>query len=70
MSSKITDKKINEIKFEIQESFQVNNIITPFSLFFMHKEKYIYTGEERIPFKKRHPFYKVILLNEFRESKD
>ena len=69
MSSKIIEKKIHEIKFEIQESFQVKNIIIPFSLFFMNREEYIYTGEERLPFNKKHPLYKTLLLNEFREWK-
>ena len=67
MSSKIIEKKIHEIKFEIKESFQIRSIMIPFSLFFMNREKYIYSGEERMSFKKRHPLFKAILMNEFRE---
>ncbi|MFX0167309.1 MAG: hypothetical protein ACFFAG_08490 [Promethearchaeota archaeon] len=67
MSLKGIDKKYYEIKYEIRESSQVKNFIIPFSLFFGTQEKYIYSGEEKIPFEKRHPLYKVILLNEFRE---
>jgi len=67
MSSKSVDKKNHEIEYDIRESFQIKNLIIPFSLFFGNQESYIYSGEEKIPFKKRNPLYKVILLNEFRE---
>ena len=67
MSSKSVDKKYHEIEYDIRESFQIKNLIIPFSLFFGNQESCIYSGEEKIPFKKRHPLYKVILLNEFRE---
>lgn len=67
MSSKTIDKRHHEIEYDIEESFQVKNAFIPFSLIFGTQEKYIYSGEEKIPFKKRHPLYKAILLNEFRE---
>ena len=65
MSSKSVDKKFHEIEYNIRDSFQVKNVLVPFSSFFGNRERYIYSGEEKIPFKKRHPLYKVILLNEF-----
>lgn len=67
MSSRAIDKKYHEIEYDIRESFQIKNLIIPFSLFFGNQDSYIYSGEEKIPFKKRHPLYKVILLNEFKE---
>jgi len=67
MSSRAIDRKHHENKYDIRESFQVKNVFIPFSLFFGTPEDYIYSGEEKIPFKKRHPLYKAILLNEFRE---
>ena len=67
MSSKSVDKKYHEVEHDIRESFQVKNVIIPFSLFFGTQEDYIYSGEEKIPFKNRHPLYRVILLNEFLE---
>lgn len=67
MSSKSVDKKHHEIEYDIRESFQIKNIIIPFSLFCGNRERYIYSGEEKIPFKERHPLYKAILLNEFLE---
>ena len=67
MSSKSVDKKNHEIEYDIRESFQVKNVIVPFSLFFGNQENFIYLGDEKILFKNRHPLYKVILLNEFKE---
>ena len=67
MSSRATDKKHHGIENNIRDSFQVKNVIIPFSLFYGNRENYIYSGEEKIPFRKRHPLYKVILLNEFKE---
>jgi hypothetical protein len=60
-------KKYHEIKHSIREPFQVKNVIIPFSSIFGDQERYIYSGEEMIPFKKRHPLYQAILLNEFKE---
>lgn len=67
MSSRAIDKKHHEIEDNIRDSFQVKNIIIPFSFFFRTHESYIYSGEEKIPFRKRHPLYKIVMLNEFRE---
>jgi len=46
----------------------VKAIFVPFSSFFGIREKFIYTGEEKIPFQKKHPLYKSIMLDEFREE--
>ena len=67
MSSKSTDKKVIHIEFETKESFEVKDIVIPYSLFFRKQEPFIYSGQERIPFEKRNPLYKSILLNEFRD---
>lgn len=67
MSSKSIKKETVRIEFEIKEGFQVKSLAVPYSLFFRNQESFIYSGEEKIPFKKRHPRYKLILLNEFRE---
>ena len=67
MSSKSIDKEYLEIEYDIRDSFQYKNLFIPFSSIFKNQESYIYSGGEKIPFKKRHPIYKVILLNEFRE---
>jgi len=68
MSSKIIDTKYYEIDDTLGNPFQVKNIIVPFTSFFGIREKFIYTGEEKIPFQKRHPLYKSIMLDEFREE--
>ena len=67
MSSRAIDKKHHETEYDSRDSFQVKNIIIPFSLFYGNRESFIYSGEEKIPFKKRHLLYKIIMLNEFRE---
>lgn len=67
MSSRAIDKKHHEIEYDIKQSLQIKNVIIPFSLFYGNRESYIYSGEEKFPFKKRHPLYKIIMLNEFRE---
>jgi hypothetical protein len=66
MSSKSIDKKVVHLDIEITESFQVKDIIIPYSLFFRRQEPFIYSGQEKMPFEKRHPLYKSIMLNEFR----
>lgn len=65
MSLESIEKKNQENNFSIKESLNLNALIIPFSLFFTHHEDYIYTGEEKIPFKLRHLEYKKILLSEF-----
>ncbi|KKL51337.1 hypothetical protein LCGC14_2296470 [marine sediment metagenome] len=67
MSSKIEKKKYQEPKGLKDELFDVKIIILPFSLIHGTKEEFIYTGEEKIPFRKRHPIYVSIFLNEFSE---
>jgi hypothetical protein len=67
MSSKSVDEKSVHIEFETKEVFQVKDITIPYSLIFRKQESFIYSGEEKISFKKRHPLYKLILLNEFRD---
>ncbi len=72
MSSKSVEKKYNY--FLDYESFEdhssdLKDIIIPFSEFGTSKKpKYLYNGLEEIPFKKRHPDYQKILLNEFVEE--
>lgn len=66
MSSKPVDKKTVHIEFETKEVFQVKDITIPYSLIFRKQESFIYSGGEKIPFDKRHPLYKSVLLNEFR----
>ena len=67
MSSKVIDKKHHEIRDDTRDSFQVRNVIIPFSLIFGNQETYIYSGDEKMPFSKRLPLYRAILLNEFKE---
>lgn len=67
MSSKSRKKETVHIEFELKEGFQVKSLAIPYSLFFRNQEEFIYMGDEKIPFKNRHPLYKSILLYEFRE---
>lgn len=68
MSSRAIDKEHHENTYPIGNPFQVKSILVPFSSFFIIQESFIYTGEENIPFQKRHPLYKSIMLNEFSEE--
>ena len=44
----------------------MNQIITPFSnISSQYTEEFIYTGEEKIPFKEKHPVFQVLMLGEF-----
>ncbi|MHA1914447.1 MAG: hypothetical protein ACW986_03780 [Promethearchaeota archaeon] len=63
-SGKYLEISDNEIHSE--EHFEFKNIVIQFSRFFNHTP-FIYTGEEKIPFKDRFPEYKQILLHEFGE---
>lgn len=67
MSSKSIDKKVVHFEVDSKESSHIKNVVIPFSLFFRKPQKFIYSGQEEILFKNRHPLYKSILLNEFRD---
>ena len=67
MSSKSIEQKVVHLEVEIKDSFQVKDIVIPYSLFFRRQEPFIYSGQEKMEFEKRHPLYKSIILNEFRE---
>lgn len=68
MSSK-SIKKFVKIEYkEEKEFFDLKRVVTPFSLFFLKDERYIYDGSEKIPFSRRDPLYKTILLQEFSDS--
>ena len=66
MSSK--SEKYHEIEHQTDIHFNVRNYIIRFSRFFT-PPTYIYSGEEKIPFKDRLPEYKQILLYEFGKPK-
>lgn len=67
MSSKSTEEKIVYFEVEEKESIRIRDIVIPYSLFFRKQQEFIYSGKEKIPFEKRHPLYRTILLNEFRD---
>ena len=68
MSSK-SIKKFVKIEYkEEEEFFDLKRVVTPFSLFFLKDERYIYDGSEKILFSRRDPLYKTILLQEFSDS--
>ena len=68
MSSKSIDKKFVKIdEYKDEEFFDLKRVIIPFSLVFLKVGKFIYDGSEKIPFSRRDPLYKKILLNEFRD---
>ena len=70
MSSKSIDKKFQGIldqEIELEEPLNFNKIIIPFSKFYKPTQ-YIYYGNEKIPFNKRHPIYQAILRNEFADA--
>ncbi|MHA2473697.1 MAG: hypothetical protein ACXAES_10725 [Promethearchaeota archaeon] len=66
MSSK--SEKHPRIEYQNDYHFNIKNYIIRFSRFFT-PPAYIYSGEEKIPFKDRLPEYKQILLHEFGEAK-
>ena len=44
----------------------LEQIFIPFSdILRQIREEYIYTGEEKIPFKERHPVFRDLMLGEF-----
>jgi len=68
MSSKSIDKKFVLTEYKEEEIFNLKRVIIPFSLFFLKDERLVYDGSEKIPFSKRDPLYKTILLHEFSDS--
>ncbi len=69
MSSRSIKKKFVKIEYkEEAEYFDLKRVVIPFSLFFPKDERFIYDGNEKIPFNKRDPLYKTILLQEFSDS--
>jgi hypothetical protein len=65
MSSKTSDKKFQEIPvIELDVPLSLKDIMIPFS-HFSKPEKYIYFGNEKIPFNQRHPIYQAIFKTEF-----
>ncbi|MFW9826713.1 MAG: hypothetical protein ACFFEY_03725 [Candidatus Thorarchaeota archaeon] len=68
MISKTLDKKIQEIPvLELDPPLSLRDITIPFS-HFSKPEKYIYYGEEKIPFNQRPPIYQAIFKREFAED--
>ena len=54
------------VLIEMDQKLIMEQIIIPFSeVSSQIREKYIYTGEEKIPFKERHPVFRSLMLNEF-----
>jgi hypothetical protein len=69
MSSRSIKKKFVKIEYkEEAEYFDLKRVVIPFSLFFPKDEIFIYDGNEKIPFSKRDPLYKTILLREFSDG--
>ncbi|MCK4780235.1 MAG: hypothetical protein KAT57_08605 [Candidatus Lokiarchaeota archaeon] len=71
MSSQPVENKIFIVPYYEsikEESINFNCIVIPFSEFGASKKpSYIYSGHEKVEFKKRHLAYKKIFLNEFVE---
>ncbi|MFX1419152.1 MAG: hypothetical protein ACFE9N_09560 [Promethearchaeota archaeon] len=69
MSSQTIEKKVHIFPIYYtyhEDSINFNEIIIPFSEFGKSKSpSYIYEGMEKIAFKKSHPKFQKILLNEF-----
>ena len=70
MSSKSIEKNFVEIEQKEEEYFDLKRVVIPFSLVFLKNEQFIYNGTEKIPFSKRDPLYKAIILHEFSDGKD
>ena len=66
MSSKSIKRKFKNIIEENipEEPVDVKELVIAFSDFIKSKS-FIYNGNEKIPFNKRHPIYQAILRNEF-----
>lgn len=71
MSSRTLEKKEHIFTIYdtyIEDSINFDDIIIPFSDLGESKSlSYIYEGDEDISFKKRHPIYRKLLLDEFIE---
>lgn len=68
ISSRLKDKKIQEIQPQkVNIEYNLKDIIIPFSAI-QNTEKFIYYGQEKIPFRERHPVYQTLLRNEFKSS--
>ena len=71
MSSKTSDKKYQKIvepEITIEKPSNLKKAVFSFSQVFSSSNiTYIYTGEEKIPFKERHPVYQALLKSEFRD---
>jgi len=60
INNKNSYDEISEIDYNISE------IVIPFSRLFRNYESTdVYSGKEKVPFKKRDPEYKIILMQEF-----
>lgn len=68
MSSRSIKKNFGKIDDKEEEYFDLKRVITPFSLFFLKNEEFIYDTGEKVPFSRRIPLYKSILLHEFDDS--
>lgn len=68
MSSKSIEKKFVKIEYKEEDYFDLKRAVIPFSLFFLKDKQNIYDGSEKIPFNRRDPLYKTILLHEFSDS--
>jgi len=72
MSSKSIDKgvlDINDSANIFEELFSLKDLVISFTeIFGSEKPQYIYIGNEKIPFKKRHPVYQTIFKKEFAEN--
>ncbi|MFX0029013.1 MAG: hypothetical protein ACFE8B_07380 [Candidatus Hermodarchaeota archaeon] len=59
-------KKNHPVIIEMDQKSIVEQIIIPFSeISSQVKEEYIYIGDEKIPFKERHPVFQTLMLSEF-----
>lgn len=68
MSSKSVEKKFVKFEYKEEDYLDLKHCIIPFSYFFRRKERFIYDGNEKIPFRKRDSLYKSIFLQEFKDS--
>lgn len=74
MSSKVKEKKDLKMlprHFETITFFQENlsRIVTPYSSFFIvERKRDIYTGDEKLPFKQRHPTFRSLMKLEFQDA--
>ena len=68
MSSKSIEKKFVKIAYKEKEDLDLKRIIIPFSYYFRKDERFIYDGSEKIPFSKRDPLFRTVLLQEFSDS--